>query len=274
MAFVFFEEVIPMINDDGSVHDGVDPDWNPFTRSDGDDVDDDIGWDDGSGVGRHGLRMPVSRKGIVILTVCTLVVAVVSIGLVITESNMSVHRHQLASACETAVSEMSEARARLSDRVGVKFRNVDPQSLTARQKREYDSLRHVAKTVSIDCDANQSNDQLEEHADKAREAARAYGRQSKRVDAFARAYDRRAAKRADEENMDRLAKDIDEARSLLERTESMELKVPYLRTRLADTLALAEQATDDAGGTESITVTLEDLIGQVRESAGLQEGKE
>ena len=71
--------------------------------------------------------------------------------------------------------------------------------------------------------------------------------------------------------MDRLAKDIDAARSLLERTESMELKVPYLRTRLADTLALAEQATDDASGAESITVTLEDLMEQVRESAGPQE---
>ena len=253
-----------MINDD------VDPDWNPLACSDDDDVD-DIGWDDGSGGGRHGMRMPVSRKGIVILTVCTLVIAVVSIGLVITESNMSVHRHQLASACENAVSEMSEARARLNERVGVKFKHIDPQSLTARQKREYDSLRHVAKTVSSDCDANQKNDQLEEHADKAREATRAYRRQSKRVDAFARAYDRRAEKRADEENMDRLAKDIDEARSLLERTESMELKVPYLRTRLADTLALAEQATDDASGAESITVTLEDLMEQVRESAGLQE---
>lgn len=262
-----------MINDDGSVHDGVDPDWNPFTRSDGSDVDDDIGWDDGSGVGgRNGGRTPLSRKGVIILTVCTLVIAVVSIGLVITESNMSVHRHQLASACENAVSEMNEARARLNEHVSSKFGHIDRRSLTARQKREYDSLRHVAKTVSIDCDASQRNSQLEEHADKAREAARAYGKQSKRVDAFARAYDRRAAKRADEENVDRLAKDIDEARSLLERTDDMELKVPYLRTRLADTLALAEQAADGASGAESVTATLEDLIGQVRESAGLQEG--
>lgn len=261
-----------MIDDDGydgiRSH-GVDPDWNPFSTPRDDDPD-DIGWDDGSET-PHANPSRMSRKGVAVLTACTLVIAVAGIGMVITESRLSVRHDQLVSECSDAVSQMSEARVRLSDRVGVKFRNVDPQSLTARQKREYDSLRRVAATVSIDCDASQKNDQLEKHADKARDAARAYGRQSSRVDAFARVYDRRAAKRADEENMDRLAKDIDAARSLLERTESMELKVPYLRTRLADTLALAEQATDDASGAESITVTLEDLMEQVRESAGSQE---
>ena len=52
------------------------------------------------------------KKLIVVITIVTLIVAVVSIGLVVTESNMSVHRHQLASACETAVAEMGQARER------------------------------------------------------------------------------------------------------------------------------------------------------------------
>ncbi|WP_281774938.1 hypothetical protein [Bifidobacterium ruminantium] len=255
-----------MIHDNGNVHDGVGPDWNPFARDDGDN-EDDIGWDDGSG--DHAGRMPLSRKGVVILAVCTLVVAVVSIGLVITESNMSVHRHQLASACENAVMEMGQARERLNEHVDARLKSIDTRSLTARQKREYESLRQVDKTVSIDCDAGQRNSRLEENARKAEQEARGYAKQSKRVDRFARAYDRRAAKQAARENKDRLGKDIDEARSLLERIDGMDLTVPYLRTRLMDTLSQAEQAVNDTDDSESVTATLEDLMGQVRESAGL-----
>ncbi len=69
--------------------------------------------------------------------------------------------------------------------------------------------------------------------------------------------------------MDRLARDIDEARSLLDRTEGMELVVPYLRTRLSDTLARAEQTPAGSADMESIVSTLEDLMNQVRENAGL-----
>ena len=79
----------------------------------------------------------------------------------------------------------------------------------------------------------------------------------------------RTAKQAARENKDRLGKDIDEARSLLERIDGMDLTVPYLRTRLMDTLSQAEQAVNDTDDSESVTATLEDLMGQVRESAGL-----
>ena len=115
------------------------------------------------------------RSVVVILAVCTLVVAVVSIGLVITESNMSVHRHQLASACENAVMEMGQARERLNEHVDARLKSIDTRSLTARQKREYESLRQVDKTVSIDCDAGQRNSRLEENARKAEQEAVAEG---------------------------------------------------------------------------------------------------
>ena len=99
-------------DDEYAEPDGVDPEWNPFStpRS----LDDGPGWDDGSPRAGGVSRMP--KRLIVVITIVTLIVAVVSIGLVVTESNMSVHRHQLASACETAVAEMGQARERLDGR--------------------------------------------------------------------------------------------------------------------------------------------------------------
>lgn len=230
-------------DDEYAEPDGVDPEWNPFStpRS----LDDGPGWDDGSPHAGGVSRMP--KRLIVVITIVTLIVAVVSIGLVVTESNMSVHRHQLASACETAVAEMGQARERLDGQVAERFRIIDLQALSKRQKHEYESLRKVAKPVSIDCDA----------------------RQSKQVAAFARKAERLAKIHAGREDTDRLARDIDEARSLLERTEGMELVVPYLRTRLSDTLARAEQTPAGSADMESIMSTLEDLMDQVRENAGL-----
>lgn len=255
-------------DDEYAGSEGVDPDWNPLStpRS----LDDDPGWDDGSPRAAAASRLP--KRMIILITIVTLIIAVVSIGLVITESNMSVHRHQLASACETAVVEMGQARERLDGQVTERFKGIDPQALTNRQKHEYDSLRVIARPASIDCDASQRNSQLEENTRKARQATRRYARQSKQVAEFARKAARLTAKHTDRENTDRLAKDIDEARSLLDQTDGVELKVPYLRTRLADTLTRAEQIPADSSDAESTADTLEDLMNQVRESAGL--GKE
>lgn len=252
-------------DDEYAEPDGVDPEWNPFStpRS----LDDDPGWDDGSPHAGGVSRMP--KRLIILITIVTLIVAVVSIGLVITESNMSVHRHQLASACESAISEMGQARERLDDQVAERFKDIDPRILTARQRHEYDSLRVIASPASIDCDASQRNSRLEENTRKARQATRRYERQSKQVAEFARKAERLAAKHAAREDTDRLARDIDEARSLLDRTEGMELMVPYLRTRLSDTLARAEQTPAGSADMESIMSTLEDLMNQVRENAGL-----
>ena len=66
-----------------------DPQWRPTFapgRDDDPDDPDDIGWDDGSGYDggpRHGRR---PRTGVVILGVCALVTAVVSVGLTVAES--------------------------------------------------------------------------------------------------------------------------------------------------------------------------------------------
>lgn len=75
-------------DDEYAEPDGVDPEWNPFStpRS----LDDGPGWDDGSPHAGGVSRMP--KRLIVVITIVTLIVAVVSIGLVVTESNMSVHR--------------------------------------------------------------------------------------------------------------------------------------------------------------------------------------
>ena len=164
-------------DDEYAEPDGVDPEWNPFStpRS----LDDGPGWDDGSPHAGGVSRMP--KRLIVVITIVTLIVAVVSIGLVVTESNMSVHRHQLASACETAVAEMGQARERLDGQVAERFRTIDLQALSKRQKHEYESLRKVAKPVSIDCDASQRNSRLEENTRKATRATRRYARQSKQV---------------------------------------------------------------------------------------------
>ena len=87
-----------MIDDDGydgiRSH-GVDPDWNPFSTPRDDDPD-DIGWDDGSET-PHANPSRMSRKGVAVLTACTLVIAVAGIGMVITESRLSVRHDQLVS---------------------------------------------------------------------------------------------------------------------------------------------------------------------------------
>ena len=70
---------------DGVDPDGVDPEWNPFStpRS----LDDGPGWDDGSPHAGGVSRMP--KRLIVVITIVTLIVAVVSIGLVIRWPNGS-----------------------------------------------------------------------------------------------------------------------------------------------------------------------------------------
>lgn len=74
---------------------------------------------------------------------------------------------------------MGQARERLDGQVAERFRTIDLQALSKRQKHEYESLRKVAKPVSIDCDASQRNSRLEENTRKATRATRRYARQSK-----------------------------------------------------------------------------------------------
>ena len=73
--------------------------------------------------------------------------------------------------------------------------------------------------------------------------------------------------------MPRLSSDRRAARGLLDRTAGMELSVPYLRSRLADTVEQAEpfDGADDADQrrVSALADTLEDLMNQVRENAGL-----
>ena len=101
----------------------------------------------------------------------------------------------------------------MDGQVAERFRTIDLQALSKRQKHEYESLRKVAKPVSIDCDASQRNSRLEENTRKATRATRRYARQSKQVAAFARKAERLAKIHADREDTDRLARDIDEART-------------------------------------------------------------
>ena len=209
------------------------------------------------------------KRLIVVITIVTLIVAVVSIGLVVTESNMSVHRHQLASACETAVAEMGQARERLDGQVAERFRTIDLQALSKRQKHEYESLRKVAKPVSIDCDASQRNSRLEENTRKA----------TRRRDGMRGSRNRSRRSPVRPNGLRRFT-----------RTGRTWIVWPGISTRLGvcltgprawnwwflicvlgfrTTLARAEQTPAGSADMESIMSTLEDLMDQVRENAGL-----
>lgn len=124
-----------MIDDDGydgiRSH-GVDPDWNPFSTPRDDDPD-DIGWDDGSET-PHANPSRMSRKGVAVLTACTLVIAVAGIGMVITESRLSVRHDQLVSECSDAVASMNRNRERLEGLVAVDL-NIDGSVLDGKKGR-------------------------------------------------------------------------------------------------------------------------------------------
>ena len=134
-----------MIDDDGydgiRSH-GVDPDWNPFSTPRDDDPD-DIGWDDGSET-PHANPSRMSRKGVAVLTACTLVIAVAGIGMVITESRLSVRHDQLVSECSDAVASMNRNRERLEGLVAVDL-NIDGSVLDGKRAGRYESLRTIRR---------------------------------------------------------------------------------------------------------------------------------
>lgn len=157
-----------MVDDDGydgiRSH-GVDPDWNPFSTPRDDDPD-DIGWDDGSET-PHANPSRMSRKGVAVLTACTLVIAVAGIGMVITESRLSVRHDQLVSECSDAVASMNRNRERLERLVAVDL-NIDGSVLDGKRAGRYESLRTIRRAPSIQCDATLRNRQLESNTAKAR----------------------------------------------------------------------------------------------------------
>lgn len=228
-----------------------DPQWRPTFapgRDDDPDDPDDIGWDDGSGYDggpRHGRR---PRTGVVILGVCALVTAVVSVGLTVAESRLSVKHNGLVSDCSDAVVGMDTEHDRLEARVERMNAMLDMPTL--RQSNPsladtYAELRRVADPLDISCPTDADNDTLTERAVKASRRTSAYRRQIKRIERFEQA-----------------------ASDLLDSSQQEELKVPYLRTRLSDSLDQARSSTDsdDKGRMADL---LEDLMGQVRESADL-----
>ena len=258
-----------MIDDDGydgiRSH-GVDPDWNPFSTPRDDDPD-DIGWDDGSET-PHANPSRMSGKGVAVLTACTLVIAVAGIGMVITESRLSVRHDQLVSECSDAVASMNRNRERLEGLVAVDL-NIDGSVLDGKRAGRYESLRTIRRAPSIQCDATLRNRQLESNTAKARKQASAYVEQSKRVAAFRKEYDKTRSEKSRRDDMTRLSSDLRAARDLLDRTAGMELSVPYLRSRLADTVEQAEPFDGDHRRVSALADTLEDLMNQVRENAGL-----
>lgn len=251
-----------------------DPQWRPTFapgRDDDPDDPDDIGWDDGSGYDggpRHGRR---PRTGVVILGVCALVTAVVSVGLTVAESRLSVKHNGLVSDCSDAVVGMDTEHDRLEARVERMNAMLDMPTL--RQSNPsladtYAELRRVADSLDISCPTDADNDTLTERAVKASRRTSAYRRQIKRIERFEQAASDLLDSSQQEDDATRLEEDISQAQDLLDRTQDMELKVPYLRTRLSDSLDQARSSTDsdDKGRMADL---LEDLMGQVRESADL-----
>lgn len=202
-----------MIDDDGydgiRSH-GVDPDWNPFSTPRDDDPD-DIGWDDGSET-PHANPSRMSRKGVAVLTACTLVIAVAGIGMVITESRLSVRHDQLVSECSDAVASMNRNRERLEGLVAVDL-NIDGSVLDGKRAGRYESLRTIRRAPSIQCDATLRNRQLESNTAKARKQASAYVEQSKRVAAFRKEYDKTRSEKSRRDDMTRLSSDLRAART-------------------------------------------------------------
>lgn len=246
---------------------GVDPHWNPFsTRRD--DADDGIGWDDGGEASRPS-RLP--GRWIAALTAGALIASAAGIGLIVTESRMSVERHRLASQCERTVLSMNQAREKLEERIKGDFKTIDTGLLDDAQKREYRNLSDVVSSPSVSCGADQRNAKLEEAIRKARETKLAYERQTDRVDTLLNEYETLAKGESDEAAARRLATAIEAARDLLEKTDGMDLSVPYLRTRLESVLeqARAVDSTADPDRASTLAATLEDLAGQVRSAADL-----
>lgn len=247
---------------------GVDPYWNPLTSS-------RTGADDagcGGDAAHPGGFGRVSRRMVVVLAVCTLLAAGAGVGMTVVSSRMGVRRQELASACEDAVASMGRAYGRLQERVARMVATIDVDALASSMTREYGELRSVAPLPSIDCDAGQGNKRLQEHAAKARRARQEYAGQAKRVRLFTRRAQGRAAREAARQGSDRLKRDLSAARSLLTVTADRELRVPYLRTRLADAVERAETLVSegrDGDAMADMASTLEDLMVQVRQTAGL-----
>lgn len=251
-----------------------DPQWRPtFAPSRTSETDDpnDIGWDNGNGYdgGPRPGRKP--RTGVVVLGVAALVTAMTAVGLTIAESRLSVRHNGLVSDCSDAVVGMNMEHDRLETRVGKLNAMLDMPTL--RQSSPgladtYAKLRRVASPLDISCPTDADNDTLTERAVKASRRTSAYRRQIKRIERFEQEAFDRIGTAQQEGDATRLEEDISQAQDLLDRTQDMELKVPYLRARLSDSLDQARSSTD-SDNVGRMADLLEDLMSQVRESAGL-----
>lgn len=251
-----------------------DPQWRPTFAPDRHDETydpDDIGWDDGSGYDSGPSRARKPRSGVVILGMCALVTAVVSVGLTVAESRLSVRHNGLVSDCSEAVTGMNTEHDRLEARVERMNSILDMSTL--RQSSPgladtYAELRRVADPLDVSCPTDADNGTLAEQAGKANRRASSYRRQIKRIERFEQAASDRVDASRREDDATRLEEDISQAQDLLDRTRDMELKVPYLRARLSDSLDQARSSAS-SGDKGRMADLLEDLMDQVRESAGI-----
>ena len=202
--------------------------------------------------GRARFRPPSHIRAIALIA---LACAVLGIGGIRGASHASRVRSSLAGECSAQTERMNSAAG---------------SDLAARWR----SATLVQSAPQISCETSLRNKDLESNTTLAQQWTQRYQEQAGDLKTLRAEIDKTAARTSANAARERLSQALRSARSMLERTEGTELKVPYLRTRLNQLADEGQRALDDTATDtdrlEACAMSLESMTRQVGESAGLQ----
>lgn len=221
---------------------------------------------------QHRVRLPHHMKAI---TIIALVCAILGIGGIIGSSHAAAKRQALASECSTQTDLMNDAYHALRDKINTAKESTDTSALSSHKSlaAQWQQATRLPPVPLIVCKAQLHNKELKANTQTAKQQREQYLTQTEKLEALevrvANLSERTAKKAARE----RLSAVLADAHAMLERTENLELKVPYLRTRLSQLATQGQQTLDDrtSGATllQDCAASLESMTRQVGESAGL-----
>ena len=223
--------------------------------------------------GRARFRPPSHIRAIALIA---LACAVLGIGGIRGASHASQVRSSLAGECSAQTERMNSAAASLRRDIETANETTDASMLQAGSDlaARWRSATLVQSAPQISCETSLRNKDLESNTTLAQQWTQRYQEQAGDLKTLRAEIDKTAARTSANAARERLSQALRSARSMLERTEGTELKVPYLRTRLNQLADEGQRALDDTATDtdrlEACAMSLESMTGQVGESAGLQ----
>ncbi len=214
------------------------------------------------------------------IALAALVCAILGIGGNVCASRASSARESLASECSKQTDLMNAAYYDLRDKITLAKESTDTSVLSSRTglAAQWKQVTRLSPVPLINCETSLHNKELQANTQAATQQREQYLAQNKKLEALEVKVANMSERTAKRTALKQLTTALTDAHTVLERTEDMELKVPYLRTRLSQLAVQGQQLLDDKTSSTSqlqdCAVSLESMTQQVSESAGLISGQQ